>query len=54
MGFHLGNCPKEGGGGGVRGMLECVCGVCVQGFIEDFEFWEGENSKVLCLCGGGV
>ena len=25
-------------------MLECVC-VCVQEFIQDFEFWEGENSK---------
>ena len=30
---------------GGRGMLECVC---VQGFIEDFEFWEGGNSKVRC------
>ena len=29
---------------GGRGMLECVC-VCVQGFIQDFEFWEGGTPK---------
>ena len=34
-----------GGGGGGRGMLDCVC---VQGFIQDFEFWEGVSSKVQC------
>ena len=27
---------------GGRGMLECVC---VQGFIQDFEYWEGRTPK---------
>ena len=52
--FPLENCPGGGGGGGGglmvkdvtkfhkwgRGLLECVC-VCVQGFIQDFEFCVG-------------
>ena len=25
-------------------MLECVC-VCVQGFMQDFEYWEGGTPK---------
>ena len=30
----------------VRGKLECVyVFVCVQGFIQDFELWEGETPK---------
>ena len=30
---------------GGRGMLEGVC-VCMQGFTQDFEFWEGRNFKI--------
>ena len=47
---HLG----EGGGGGWVGVCMNVC-VCVQGFILDFEFWDGGEgelqSSVLMLRG---
>ena len=33
---------------GGQSVLECVCMfVCVQGFILDFEFWEGVNFQSL-------
>ena len=67
-GFHLENCPRGGGGGGGMmvkdvtrfhkrhlgvGVYLDVC-VCVQGFIQDFEFERGILQSLVLMWRGCI